>query len=167
MVWEDNDASYLAPNLKGTALFLASGNGLPGPLDPTLQPGAGNQGQTLSNTGGVVADGLTEGEIWDMNKAFVHVLDRAGIPHTDYFYGDGTHFVALLAARPRAFPGVARTAHRAPTARPARLLLPLGEGRLLGVGLELRRHPRGPRVRVPERRGAGRPERASAAARWR
>ena len=91
VVWEDNDASYLAPNLKGTALFLASGNGLPGPLDPTLRPGAGNPGQTLSNTGGVVADGLTEGEIWDMNKAFVHVLDRAGIPHTDYFYGDGTH----------------------------------------------------------------------------
>jgi hypothetical protein len=29
----------------------------------------------------VTAAGLTEGEIWDMNKAFVRALDRAGIPH--------------------------------------------------------------------------------------
>jgi S-formylglutathione hydrolase FrmB len=91
VIWEDNDSSYLAPNLKGTALFVASGNGLPGPLDPTLQPGAGNPGQTLSNTTAVVADGVTESEIWQMNRAFVRVLDRAGVPHTDYFYGDGTH----------------------------------------------------------------------------
>jgi S-formylglutathione hydrolase FrmB len=90
-IWESGDPTYLAANLKGTPLFLASGNGLPGPLDPTLQPGTGNPGQTLSNTAGVVADGLTEGEIWDMNKAFVRALDRAGVAHTDYFYGDGTH----------------------------------------------------------------------------
>ena len=43
VVWEDNDPTYLAPNLKGTALFLASGNGLPGPFDPT-PAGRGNPG---------------------------------------------------------------------------------------------------------------------------
>jgi S-formylglutathione hydrolase FrmB len=91
VIWEDHDSSYVAANLKGTALFLASGNGLPGPLDPLLQPGVSDPGQTISNAGGVVADGLTEGEIWEMNKAFVRVLNRAGIPHTDYFYGAGTH----------------------------------------------------------------------------
>jgi hypothetical protein len=91
VTWEGHDPTYLAPNLKGTALFLASGNGVPGPLDPVLAPGAGNPGQTLSNAGGVVAGGLTESEIWDMNKAFVRALDRVGVPHTDYFYGDGTH----------------------------------------------------------------------------
>lgn len=91
VIWEAHDSTYLAPNLKGTALFLASGNGLPGPLDPVLQPGAGDPGQTVSNTAGIVADGLTEGEIWSMNKAFVKVLDRSEIPHTDYFYGAGTH----------------------------------------------------------------------------
>jgi diacylglycerol O-acyltransferase/trehalose O-mycolyltransferase len=90
-IWEANDPTYLAANLKGTPLFLASGNGLPGPLDPTLQPGASDPGQTLSNTGGVLGDGLTEGEIWDMNKAFVKALDGAGVAHTDYFYGAGTH----------------------------------------------------------------------------
>jgi hypothetical protein len=90
-IWESGDPTYMAANLKGTPLFLASGNGLPGPLDPTLQPGAGNPGETLSNAGAVVADGLTEGEIWDMNKAFVRALDAAGVAHTDYFYGDGTH----------------------------------------------------------------------------
>jgi S-formylglutathione hydrolase FrmB len=91
VIWEANDPTYLAPNLKGTALFLASGNGVPGPYDPLLQPGAGDPGQTLSNTAGAVADGLTEGEIWDMNKAFVRALDRSGIRHTDFFYGNGTH----------------------------------------------------------------------------
>ncbi len=77
VVWEDNDSTYLAPNLSGTALFLASGNGLPGPFDT---PGAA-----------VVADGLVEGEVWQMNEQFVKALDQAGIPHTDYFYGAGTH----------------------------------------------------------------------------
>ena len=26
-----------------------------------------------------------------MTKSFVNALDAAGIAHTDYFYGDGTH----------------------------------------------------------------------------
>jgi diacylglycerol O-acyltransferase / trehalose O-mycolyltransferase len=91
VIWEDNDSNYLAPNLQGTPLFLASGNGLPGPLDPSVVPSASDPTQALSNAGDIVADGLTESEIWDMNKAFVKTLNAAGIPHTDYFYGDGTH----------------------------------------------------------------------------
>jgi diacylglycerol O-acyltransferase / trehalose O-mycolyltransferase len=91
VVWQDNNPTYLASNLRGTRLWLASGNGLPGPLDPALGPDPTNPGQELANAGGVVADGLTEAEIWDMTKSFVRALNAAGIPHTDYFYGPGTH----------------------------------------------------------------------------
>jgi S-formylglutathione hydrolase FrmB len=91
VVWENNDDTYLASNLKGTPLWLASGNGVVGPLDPSLVPDPSNPGQAVSNAASVAAAGLTEGEIWDMNKAFVRALNGARIPHTDYFYGDGTH----------------------------------------------------------------------------
>ena len=89
--WENNNPTYLASNLRGTRLWLASGNGLPGPLDPSLTPDPSNPGQSVSNAGSVAAAGLTEAEIWDMSKSFVKALDAAGIAHADYFYGDGTH----------------------------------------------------------------------------
>ena len=91
MVWENHNSTYLASNLKGTPLWIASGNGLPGPLDPSLVPDPSNPEQEISNAASVAAAGATEGKIWDMTKSFVKALDAAGIPHTDYFYGDGTH----------------------------------------------------------------------------
>jgi S-formylglutathione hydrolase FrmB len=74
VVWRDNTATPMAENLKGTPLFLASGNGQPGPYDasaPYTDP--------------------TESEVWSMNQEFVKALDAAGIPHTDDFYGPGHH----------------------------------------------------------------------------
>jgi S-formylglutathione hydrolase FrmB len=88
VVWEDNDPTYLAPNLRATPLWIASGNGEPGPLDPTP---TSNAGQDLSNAGGEAAAAATEMEIWDMTRSFVRALNGAGIPHADYFYGPGTH----------------------------------------------------------------------------
>lgn len=72
-VWLDNDPTYLAENLKGTPLWLSSGTGEPGPYD------------SQSYTDPV------EYEIWGMNQEFAKTLDAAGIPHTDDFYGPGTH----------------------------------------------------------------------------
>jgi S-formylglutathione hydrolase FrmB len=74
VVWQDNDPTYLASNLAGTHLFLASGNGQPGPLDPPYAP----------------ADNL-ELNVWAMNQAFDGALGAAGIPRTTDFYGPGTH----------------------------------------------------------------------------
>lgn len=91
VVWENNDPTYLAANLKGTPLWIASGNGEPGPLDPSLVPDPSNPGQEISNAASVAAAAATEGEIWDMTRSFVKALNAAGIPHTDYFYGAGTH----------------------------------------------------------------------------
>jgi S-formylglutathione hydrolase FrmB len=78
VVWRDNDPTYLASNLNGVALFLASGNGTLGPFDNLLDPV------------GLVA-AVVESAAWSMNQAFAQALDVAGIPHTDDFYGPGTH----------------------------------------------------------------------------
>jgi len=69
VVWQDNDPTYLAENLRGTALFLTcgDGNGPDGSYDPT------------------------ESEVWAMNQEFVKALDARRIPHTDHFYAPGTH----------------------------------------------------------------------------
>jgi diacylglycerol O-acyltransferase/trehalose O-mycolyltransferase len=75
--WEAVDPTYLAANLKPVALWLASGNGLPGPYD-TVGPAE-------------AAAGAVELDIWDMNQGFVAALNQAGVAHTDFFYGPGTH----------------------------------------------------------------------------
>jgi S-formylglutathione hydrolase FrmB len=74
VVWRDNDPTYLASNLAGTRLFLASGTGQPGPLDPPL----------------ALPDAV-ESTVWSMNQAFDAALSAAGIGHTTDFYGPGTH----------------------------------------------------------------------------
>jgi diacylglycerol O-acyltransferase/trehalose O-mycolyltransferase len=79
--WEAVDPTYLAGNIAPVDLFLASGDGTPGPYD-SVAPG------TLADTLGAAA---TEADIWSMNQGFVAALDQAGVSHTDYFYGSGTH----------------------------------------------------------------------------
>jgi S-formylglutathione hydrolase FrmB len=74
VIWLDNDPTYLAGNLEGTALFLACGDGNPGDLD-----------------GPSASYDVVEGEVWTMNQRFVAALDATGVAHTDEFYGHGTH----------------------------------------------------------------------------
>jgi hypothetical protein len=72
--WNDNDPTYLAENLEGTALWLSCGTGEPGPYDadaPYTDP--------------------VEAEVWNMNQQFVKALDAKGVAHTDDFYGPGHH----------------------------------------------------------------------------
>jgi S-formylglutathione hydrolase FrmB len=73
VVWRDNNPTYLAANLRGVALYLATGNGNGGELD---------SGDTFDPT---------EWAVGLMNTNFAAALDAAKLPHTDYFYGDGTH----------------------------------------------------------------------------
>lgn len=91
VVWENNDPTYLASNLQGARLWIASGNGVPGPLDPSPVPDPSQPGQVFSAAANDAVGGSTEFEIWQMTRSFVKALNGAGIPHTDYFYGPGTH----------------------------------------------------------------------------
>jgi diacylglycerol O-acyltransferase/trehalose O-mycolyltransferase len=76
-VWAAHNPASLAPQLAGTALFLASGTGTPG----------GAQGDDPGNPGGY---GLEQG-VFQMNLSLVRALDLAGVPHTDDFYPGGYH----------------------------------------------------------------------------
>ena len=74
VVWRDNNPTYLAENLEGTHLYLASGDGNPGELD---EEGAGFD--------------AVEWTTYQMNQGLKIALDAEQIPHTDDFYGAGTH----------------------------------------------------------------------------
>ncbi|MHB1711676.1 MAG: alpha/beta hydrolase [Acidimicrobiales bacterium] len=78
VLWRGADPTSLAPNLSNTSLFVASGNGLPGPYDSPSNPSTGE-------------DGAIEGAISLMNQGFTRALDSAHVPYTGYFYGPGTH----------------------------------------------------------------------------
>jgi diacylglycerol O-acyltransferase / trehalose O-mycolyltransferase len=73
-IWKAHNPYDLAEQLRGTKLFVSSGNGQPGPLDPP----------------GTEVDG-TEQFLFPENKAFVKRLHRLEIPVVVDFYGPGTH----------------------------------------------------------------------------
>lgn len=77
-IWAANDPLVLAPNLKGTAIFLSSGtNSFAGPLDPPGSPWhPAHLGEPISAY---------------TAKALSKRLDALGIKHTMNMYGNGTH----------------------------------------------------------------------------
>ncbi|WP_431897451.1 alpha/beta hydrolase-fold protein [Nonomuraea sp. bgisy101] len=77
-VWAANDPVVLAPNLKGTAIYMSSGtNSFAGPLDPPGSPWhPAHLGEPISAY---------------TAKALSRRLDALGIKHTMNMYGNGTH----------------------------------------------------------------------------
>lgn len=73
--WAAHDPTALAPHLKGVALFVSSGNGLPGRYD------------TAATLSGAPLEILLQQHARD----FVAALGTARIPVTTWFYGPGTH----------------------------------------------------------------------------
>lgn len=73
-VWKAHDPTSNAAALKGTALYVAYGNGQPGPLDAS----------------GSSADSI-EAFVATMNETFVQRLAALNIPVTIDGYGAGTH----------------------------------------------------------------------------
>jgi hypothetical protein len=72
---EGHDPTALASNLHNVQLFIASGNGLPGPYDTTPNPQAS----------AIEAGAYLEG------TQFAQALSQAGVTATTWFYGPGTH----------------------------------------------------------------------------
>ena len=75
--WAAHNPTALAPKLKGTKLWIATGDGAPG----------GAEGDDPQNPGGY----MIEQFIWQMNLSFTRALDDAGVPHHDWFYSGGYH----------------------------------------------------------------------------
>lgn len=75
--WRDHNPTDLAPKLRGTALFIATGNG--------------TRGGPAGDIDGVPLAYATETVVGMMSHTFVAALDEADVPHTDDFYGAGYH----------------------------------------------------------------------------
>jgi S-formylglutathione hydrolase FrmB len=73
-IWVANDPTYHADQLHGVKLFVASGNGQPGPYDGSSQ----------------TTDAI-EAEVYAESLNFVHALGQAHVPVTADFYGPGHH----------------------------------------------------------------------------
>jgi S-formylglutathione hydrolase FrmB len=106
--WEADDPTYLSANLAHTTLFVASGNGTAGPLDPKGPAQIEYNAQL----------GAIEAVIHEMNTLFVAALDRARIAHTDYFYGPGTHYFRYWQRDLTHFVPILARAWRHPDPRP-------------------------------------------------
>ena len=76
--WAAHDPTTLAGNLRWTKLFLFTGNGMPGPLDPAL--GIGTAGASSIEAG-----------VHLMTTLFHQRLEKLGIPSITDGYGPGTH----------------------------------------------------------------------------
>jgi S-formylglutathione hydrolase FrmB len=77
VVWRDNSAIDLAGNLRGTRIFLRSGDGTPGPLDPVpADPGRL----------------LTEATAYAGAQLFLDALREEGIREVDAEFYPGSHF---------------------------------------------------------------------------
>ena len=77
-IWTAHDPTTNAAALKGTALYVAYGNGVIGPLDN-------------GNVSPFDPDGASEREIGIESALFVDRLAELKIPVTVYAYGNGTH----------------------------------------------------------------------------
>jgi diacylglycerol O-acyltransferase / trehalose O-mycolyltransferase len=78
-IWKAHDPFLNAAALKGTRLYVAYGNGKPGPLD-------NGQPSQFDPSGAV------EREVARQSAALVARLHELKIPVTVYAYGNGTHF---------------------------------------------------------------------------
>jgi S-formylglutathione hydrolase FrmB len=82
--WRAHDPYVLAAHLRGTGLYVSSGTtGLPSPIDPPVNTGAGLIGAIVGGAG--------ERIVGTMNTSFVARLRQLHIPVTTDLYGNGLH----------------------------------------------------------------------------
>ena len=95
--WQGHDPTYLAPNIAATSLFVASGGG-----DAEAPEGIAPSPSDAGSPVGLISTPVEE-TCFLMSRAFAAALDAAGIPHTDDFYGSGTHEMKYWQAELRKF----------------------------------------------------------------
>ncbi|WP_232236172.1 alpha/beta hydrolase family protein [Nocardia sp. BMG51109] len=87
--WTDNDAFLHAEQLRGTAIYVSTGTGVPGPLDNLAGPGIqGNPGKLI---GQLVSGGVLEAIINGCARSLQARLGQLEIPATFSFRPTGTH----------------------------------------------------------------------------
>lgn len=91
--WAAHDPLINAERLRGTALFISTGNGLPGPVDGI---------NSLAMAAGVVPGAVLEGITNMCTAALQGRFGQLGIPATFSFRPEGTHTWGLFEADMRA-----------------------------------------------------------------
>ncbi|MHA6740837.1 alpha/beta hydrolase [Rhodococcus erythropolis] len=91
--WAAHDPLINAEKLRGTALFISTGNGLPGPVDGI---------NSLAMAAGVVPGAVLEGITNMCTAALQGRFGQLGIPATFSFRPEGTHTWGLFEADMRA-----------------------------------------------------------------
>lgn len=87
--WRENDPVVNAEKLRGTALYVSTGSGLPGPHDNLQAPDVnGNPGALLNQ---IVVGGIIESAVNGCTHGLADRLNALGIPATFDFKPTGTH----------------------------------------------------------------------------
>ncbi len=87
--WRENDPVVNAEKLRGTALYVSTGSGLPGPHDNLQAPDVnGNPGALLNQ---IVVGGIIESAVNGCTHGLADRLNSLGIPATFDFKPTGTH----------------------------------------------------------------------------
>ncbi len=86
--WRENDPVVNAEKLRGTALYVSTGSGLPGPHDNLQAPDVnGNPGALLNQ---IVVGGIIESAVNGCTHGLADRLNSLGIPATFDFKPTGT-----------------------------------------------------------------------------
>lgn len=110
--WAENDAYLHAERLRGVSVYVATGNGLPGPLDTLTGPGIDADPYTLADQ--LLVGGGLDGVAAMCARGLRDRLAELGIPATFDFRPSGTHSWGYWAQDlRRAWPGM-RTALNTP-----------------------------------------------------
>ena len=129
--WAAHDPTTLAGNLRWTKLFLFTGNGMPGPLDPT--PGLGTPAASSIEAG---AHFLT--------VSFHQRLVKLGIPSFFDDYGPGTHSWPYWARDLRQSIGPVTSALTHPAAAPRSFQYTSADASYRQYGWQVRLHRSAP-----------------------
>jgi S-formylglutathione hydrolase FrmB len=87
--WVAQDPVVHAEGLRGLALYISNGSGLPGPHDTMTDPGIAGNGPKLANQ--VIIGGIIEAATNQCTRNLEHRLNQLGIPATYSFRDTGTH----------------------------------------------------------------------------
>ncbi|MQY17166.1 alpha/beta hydrolase [Nocardia macrotermitis] len=87
--WRANDPYLHAERLRGLALYIASGNGLPGPLDTLNGPGIGHSPMKLADQ--LLIGGILDALAGQCTQELRDRLRQLQIPATVALRTDGTH----------------------------------------------------------------------------
>jgi len=124
IVWHDNDPTETAGNLRGTRLFVRSGDGTAGPLDPP----------------GFTGTDIVETIVGQMNQAFMTTLRTAGVTSVDAAFGPGTHTWPYWQQDLRAYLAWLDAQLRRPVTAPATFSVESAHAAFTAWGWRLRTH---------------------------